>query len=184
MQNGRDEADCVWENYERLYELLKDVRGNQRQEEEERITKEIECFAAYISQADSTHYYNRTYIPKFTEEFWIFLKFFGKKYVVVKNLFSVVEDKKNVVLSVDRYWQIKTRTDWSGEYKVCLNDIKQVCKDEMLIECSVLNKTRRYIYHNQISLKDIENNQYAHAIEELKDFLKSHSSEDTEGDDE
>lgn len=184
MQNRLDEADCVWEIYKNLYDLLKDVDDKARQKEEERITKGIECFAAYISQADSTHHYNRTYIPKFTEEFWIFLNAFWKKYAVVKSLFFIVEDKKNVVLTVDRYWQIKTKTDWSGEYKVCLNDTKQVCKDEMLIECSILNKTRRYVYHDQIPLKDIEDNQYAHAIEKVKDFLKSHSSEDMEGDDE
>lgn len=107
MQNGRDEADCVWGSYEKLYDLVKDV-SNQQQEEEERITQGIECFATYINQADFTHHYNRTYIPKFTEEFWIFLKSFWKKYTVVKSLFYIVEDKKNVVLTVDRYWHTLT----------------------------------------------------------------------------
>ena len=177
IMKNKSEEESVWESYEKLYQDLK--------EDSETVKKVVNCFSAYMSQADTAYHYNKTYLTGYSEEFWKFLCCFAKKYPIVKTLFLQVEQKKNATLKIDRYWQIETETEWSGRRITCLGDTERVCSDKMLIECSFLCNTKRYVYHeildmgNQLAKKrwDIMNSFQTFLEIDSQAKIKEHTDE-------
>lgn len=170
--NGESQIEEMWSGYENLYNKVKD-------DDFEKIKGIIQCFSSYMSHSDSSHHYNGTYLPKFTDEFWKFLRYFNKKYFLVRLLFAVTEGKQNITLKIDRYWQIETETDWRGKRITCLGDTKSVCNDKMLIECSVLYNTKRHVYHERIDIKDMVKEKYSDLIKPFQQFLETYFPSET-----
>lgn len=172
MESETKNTEVVWKGYLKLWDSM-------GQDDQERIRNEILCFSAYMGHANAGYHYNKTYLPKFTEEFLEFLSFFSKKYYFVEELFTLVKSEKNITLKIDRYWQIETATEWREVKKTCLGDIKMVCTDSVLIECSSLCGTKRYIYQKKIPLGDITKEQKQDILNEFRVFLKTHSLSET-----
>lgn len=163
-----------WENYK---ELGKRVSGGKLSKDE--FEKQIDAFSFFLSETNQDYYYNSTYLPQYFEEFWHFLECFSRKYVLVKQLFAVAAEYPYVSLIIDCYWQMEST--WNEEkqkiiptYKVHSSyEKKLVCKDRLLIECSVLCGTKRFIYHSKIDKDGIEMQQ---ELQKLTEFLKSEAS--------
>ncbi|MBS5285212.1 MAG: hypothetical protein KHY46_15400 [Clostridiales bacterium] len=144
-----------WDNY---FELGKQVIENEISEEA--LKKEINAFSFFLSELNQDYYYNATYLSNYVMEFLRFLKYFYRKYMFVKQLFKVTSRYQKVSLVIDRYWVEESL--WDEEkgkisvfYKVHPSYKKKtVCDDMLLIECSVLCKTQRFIYHSKIEIDD------------------------------
>ena len=182
--DNNGEIRGTWKGYKELWESL----GSTNEEKistQQKISNGIKAFSDYMSHADSAYYYNKTYLPKFTDEFWEFLRYFAEKYPYVEILFTKVGGKRNLTLKIDRYWQVETETDWRQEKISCLENIKRVCSDEMFIECSVLCNMQRYVYSEKINIKNMSREKFEESIGQFLEFLKKYfpdkTGEDEEG---
>lgn len=140
---------------------------------EEAFKKEIDAFSSFLSEGNRDYYYNATYLSNYVTEFICFLKYFYRKYPLVKRLFEVTSHYPNVSLVIDRYWMQESL--WDDEEKISVSckvhpsyKKKTVCDDMLLIECSVLCKTQRFIYHSKI---EIDEETIQKESQKLKEFL-------------
>lgn len=172
MDNNKEVLEA-WNGYKELWESLGST-DEEKISTQQKISNGIKAFSDYMSHADSAYYYNKTYLPKFIDEFWEFLRYFAKKYPYVKTLLSKVSGKRDLTLKIDRYWQIETKTDWKETKISCLENIKRVCNDEMFIECSVLRDMQRYVYSEKINIKDMSREKFEESTEQFLEFLKKY----------
>lgn len=158
-----------WDNY---FELGKQAIEDEMLEEA--FKKEIDAFSSFLSEENRDYYYNATYLSNYVTEFICFLKYFYRKYLLVKRLFEGTSHYPNVSLVIDRYWMQETRWDEEKEkisvlYKAYPSYKKKtVCDDVLLVECSVLCKTQRFIYHSKI---EIDEETIQKESQKLKEFL-------------
>lgn len=162
------DIETFWENYAKLGKMI--VNGELSRED---FGNQIYAFSTFLSEMNHDYHYNGTYLPHYVDEFWAFLECFYRKYPIVKTLFFIASSYSNVSLVIDRYWQ--QDCTWNNEeekskknWKVCPSYEKRlIFKDELLIECSVLCGTKRFIYQSKI--KNDENE----TLEEqrLREFL-------------
>lgn len=160
--------------------------GEQMSKEEltkEMLEKQIDTFSSFLSETNSDYYYNATYLPNYVTEFTRFLECFHKKYQCVIQIFVALSSYADVTLTIDRYWQQEIVFDQENKqtlspiYKLYPAHERQcVCDDGLLIECSVLCGTKRFIYHSKTGIEAIEIQQ---EIQRLKNFLNSRLSSGT-----
>ena len=164
-----------WENY---IELGKQVI--EKNISEEAFKKEINAFSSFLSEANRDYYYNATYLSNYAMEFLHFLEYFYRKIPLVKRLFEVTSSYPNLSLVIDRYWQ--QESVWDDEEKTTFvfykaypsYKEKMVCDDTLLIECSILCETKRYIYHSKIEIDEEKIKNESH---NLKEFLNARTSQ-------
>lgn len=168
-----------WNNYMELGGLV--VNGSLTKE---MVEKQINAFSSFLSETNSDYYYNATYLPNYIMEFMHFLECFHKKYPITKRMFDIASSYCGVTLIIDQYWQ--QESVWDGERKKIFvmhrvhpsYERKQVCDNELLVECSVLCDTKRFIYHNKIGIDATGIQQELQNLEEfLNNKLASHKKE-------
>lgn len=140
----------------------------------EEFEKEIKAFSSFLSDTNKDFYYNSTYLPHYSMEFLHFLECFYKKYKLVKRLFQLSSYYSGVSLIIDRYWQQESKWDEEEERIVPINkvysfsDENTVCDEKLLIECSALCETKRFIYHSKAGIIESEE---LKELKNLKEFL-------------
>lgn len=167
-----------WENY---VELGKQVV--EKNISEEAFNKEINAFSFFLSESNRDFCYNPTYLSSYAMEFLRFLEYFYRKYPLVKRLFEATSGYPNASLVIDRYWQQESL--WDEEKKIISvfykaypsYKEKMVCDDTLLIECSVLCETKRFIYHSKI---EIYEEKIHRELQNLKEFLNARTSQKIE----
>lgn len=163
-----------WENYMELGKRA--VKENGLREEFE---KEIKAFSSFLSETNQDYYYNSTYLPHYSMEFLHFLECFYKKYELVKRLFELSSCYSGVSLIIDRYWQQESKWDDDDETMSVINkvysfsDKNTVCDEKLLIECSVLCETKRFIYHSKVGINESEEQKESKNLKEFLDFRTS-----------
>lgn len=163
-----------WKNYMELGELMD--KGELTKEEFE---KQISAFSFFLSEINQDYHYNATYLPNYAMDFLHFLECFHKKYPLTERIFAMAAGYSGVTLIIDRYWQQESICDEEKRkifvtHKVHIPyERKQICDDELLIECSVLCETKRFIYHSKIGT-DVADMQ--HELQSLEEFLNAKSS--------
>ncbi len=160
-----------WDNYMELGKQV--VNGSLNKE---MFEKQIIALSSFLSETNQDYHYNAAYLPNYVADFWHFLECFCHKYPLVNKLFLMVSVYPNVTLIIDRYWQLESV---QGEYTVLTTkkvhpscERKRVCDNELLIECSVLCDTKRFIYHSKTGTDKDELNQ---ELERLEEFLNDKS---------
>lgn len=169
-----EKNETQWENYMELGKLVDDEQLISKEFE-----KQIKAFSFFLSETNRDYHYNATYLPNYTEEFLRFLKCFSTKYPLVKQIFEVASHYPDVTLIIDRYWQ--QESVWNREqekiyptHKVHPSYNKNlVCDAELLVECSVLCETKRFIYHSKTGTDTTE---IQSLLQNLEKFLKEKSS--------
>lgn len=152
------------------------VKENRVKEEFE---KEIKAFSSFLSETNQDYYYNSTYLPHYSMEFLHFLEYFYKKYELVKRLFKLSSCYSGVSLIIDRYWQQESKWDEEKDTISVINkvysfsDKNTVCDEELLIECSVLCETNRFIYHSKTGINEREETKELKNLKEFLDFKTS-----------
>lgn len=168
-----EKIETQWENYMELGNLV--AHGQLIPEEFE---KQIKAFSSFLSETNRDYHYNATYLPNYTEEFLCFLECFHNKYQWVEQIFEIASHYSDVTLIIDRYWQQESVWDREQEeisitHKVHSSyDRNLVCDAELLVECSVLCATKRFIYHSKTNVTT----EIQSLLQNLEKFLKEKSS--------
>ena len=165
--SGRIDKD-IWKAYENF--KLDAECGR------EKFQDGLRCFSSYLCHADPDYVYNTTYLPQFAEDFLRFIEAFQRKYGLVEHLFDIAKKYSDVILKIDRYWMLETKTEGGWEEST-LNGQDFVCEKELMIECSVLHDLKRYVYQKKIMIANEENKSENENLEnDFENFLKKHSS--------
>ncbi|WP_216239781.1 hypothetical protein [Faecalicatena faecalis] len=165
------DIELLWENYAELGERV--TEGELSREDFE---KQVYAFSTFLSGMNKDYHYNGTYLPHYIDEFLDFLECFYRKYPLVKVFFEVASCYTEVSLIIDRYWQQDCIFDNEKEkiftyWKVCPSYEKGlVYSEEMLVECSVLCETKRFIYQSKIG--NVEE-KVLQEVEKLREFLNN-----------
>ncbi|CCZ61228.1 hypothetical protein [Hungatella hathewayi] len=160
-----------WENYIELGEKVVKEKGLK-----EEFEKEIKAYSSFLSETNQDYYYNSTYLPHYSMEFLHFLECFYKKYELVKRIFELSSSYSGVSLIIDRYWQQESKWDDEEEKIVVINkvysfsDKNTVCDEKLLIECSALCETKRFIYHSKAGINESEEQKELKNLKEFLDF--------------
>lgn len=163
-----------WGNYIELGERAVKEKGFK-----EEFEKEMKAFSSFLSEMNQDYYYNSTYLPHYSMDFLHFLECFYKKYELVKRLFELSSCYADVLIIIDRYWQQECKWDEEKETISVINkvysfsDKNTVCDKELLIECSALCESKRFIYHSKAEINEIEEEK---ELINLKEFLEIRTS--------
>lgn len=163
------EIQELWENYAEWGRMVIEEELSRKE-----FRSQIYAFSIFLSETNHDYHYNGTYLPEYVDEFWTFLKCFYRKYLFVKKLFLIASDYPDVSLIIDRYWQQdciwdNERKEHSISLKACPSHEKGlVCKDKLLIECSILCGTKRFIYQSKI---ENDEKKKLEEVQKLREFL-------------
>lgn len=164
----------LWENYAELGKMVVESKLSR-----ENFGKQIYAFSTFLSEMNHDYHYNGTYLPHYADEFLDFLKCFFRKYSFVKTLFSLASHYVDVCLIIDRYWQ--QDCIWNSEkeeidvkWTTCSSYEKRlVYNDKLLIECSVLCETKRFIYQSKLEMNE---QMESREVEKFRKFLDDKAS--------
>ena len=163
-----------WNDYMNLGELV-----SKGELTKETLEEQIYAFSCFLCETNPDYHYNATYLPNYVDEFVYFLECFHKKYPLVMQIFQAVSSYTDVTLVIDRYWQQESVSDRvEGQtfvnYKIHPScERKWVCDEGLLVECSILCETKRYINHSKTGIDTVEIQQ---EIQKLKEFLDDKTS--------
>lgn len=158
-----------WNYWERLFDLAEKI-------EEESFKETIELFSKFLVNFDLQYQYNETFLPLFSDEFLLFIKYFRYKFPIVKMIIKGIEEISNIKIMFDKYWKY----EYKEKYSICENtDFKQFCSKTMRIECSLLVETKRFLFRKEINIskeEEIDNIQ-----EEIAGFIENTRGEKRHG---